>query len=164
MRAPKALLEVDEAVKCLEPQNEKLLLEELPNVQSRLDAQLDVENQWRSRREQTSPHASANPKAKANASKGGSSASTGVQSRLPAVMSMMDQKEAKAWMLPKSNLWKSRTSGCWNSVVPPYGACSRSVSNYGENEALKLVISSAWHDDCVLDGIPHKSCPNGWIA
>ena len=161
----KALLEVDEAVKCLEPQDEKLLLEELPKVQIRLDAQLDFENQWRSRREQTSPHACANPKAKANASRGGSSSSTGVQSRLPAVMSMMDQKEAKTWMPPhkEARLWKSRTSGCWNSVVPPYGACSRSVSKYGENEALKIVLSSAWHDYCLVEGIPPKSCPMGGL-
>ena len=140
-----------------------MLLEELSKLQSRLDAQLDFENQWRSRREQTSPHASANPKAKANASRGGSSASTGVQSKLPAVVSMMDQKETRKWMPPKSNLWTSRTSGCWNSVVPPYGACSRSVSKYGENKVLNLVISSAWHDYCLLDGIPPKSCPMGGL-
>ena len=164
--ATQALLESDEATKVLEPQDEELVKKEKVKLKSAVEADAEFEGQWRSKRETARSKLPGSAKAKAQKSSKGSSSSSASKtgpSVLPLSMDMMDQNKVKTYMPSTGFIWKARGAGCWNSKVPPFGACSRSISKHGENEALRLVIASAWHDYCLNEGIPFQSCPMGGL-
>ena len=78
---------------------------------------------------------------------------------LPACFSAIPQAQVKHYLPPGAFLWKSNGAGTWNARMPPMGAHSRSWNKLGEWVALKLAIVAAWHDYCVLEGIPLEQCP-----
>ena len=91
----------------------------------------------------------------------GSSKGTGQPppQRLPATFDMVDQHVVKSFMPESSCIWKSRGAGAWITKVQGFDECSKRVVNYGESEALRMVIANAWRDWCTDAGIPFSECP-----
>jgi hypothetical protein len=158
------LIEVDEAAKCLERDDEERLVKEKHKASDATHVQDTFKAAWAKKRRQIA-EARAKAKAKCKA-KGKGKAAPAVARILPASMDMMLQTEAKRWMPPppKSFIWKSRGDSAWHTCVEPFPECSRSVARHGA-EALKMVLSDAWRSWCLREGVDVGACPmRGLIA
>ena len=108
---------------------------------------------------QPKPRSQARLQATKSRSSASSKATAPTTSRLPASFEMVDQRIAKTFMPEGGLLWKSRGAGAWISKINGFHECSRSVSRYGESEALRIVIANAWKDWCRDQGVPFDQCP-----
>jgi hypothetical protein len=79
--------------------------------------------------------------------------------KLPGTLTGITQIKAKTFMPEGCPIWKSNTDSSWNIRVPPRNPVSRSWVRYGEDGALKVVITIAWSQYCTIKGIPFKDCP-----
>ena len=58
------------------------------------------------------------------------------------------------------NVWKSRSPPAWNYRLPDWpGGHSRSVQQWGETRAIKLLITQAWWEHSVIKGKPFHTMP-----
>ena len=72
---------------------------------------------------------------------------------------MMEQKVVKELLPPPPCwIWKQQTLNSWATRYGNLPQISRSITKYGETAALQIVISNAWKDYCLLNGIPEEEC------
>jgi len=71
---------------------------------------------------------------------------------------MAEQRVIKIFMPPQSCLWKSRGTQDWKAQVKDWPhEISRRCSKYGEDRAVRLVISEAWYQYLTLRGEDYGS-------
>ena len=159
--ATEVLMEVDEAAKCLEKDDEQRFVKESARCAETSEIRQAFQKDWTTKRAdlQSAQSAAKGKKGQGKGKKKGASKSSSTRT-LPDTMQMMEQSEAKQWMPTGKGicLWKSRGDGSWHSVVPPFPETSRRVGTHGA-EALKMVISQAWKNWCFKEGVPLDACP-----
>ena len=159
--AAKALMEVDEAVQCLEPNDINVVHKEQEKGEKRAASHKEFVAEWKAKRKSVKACSKNNPKktkgkAPPHSARGRASCPV---SLLPVGDLMVDQQQVKKFMPEGSFIWKSRHDGTWHTRVPPFGTCSRSIQKHTEQVALRLVISHAWKDWCDLEGVEYGECP-----
>ena len=151
------LMQVDEAAKCLTVQDEKEFNDTKKDVAATRQELQDFENEFAERRRAVRMAAAkAAPKTKA---KGKPPQAKGKPTELPKKVSEIPQAEAKLFMPDDGRLWKNNTDGAWVSRVPPLSPFSRSWAKYGEELSLRKVITNAWKQHCVVNGVALAECP-----
>ena len=156
----KALLELDEAMKCVEPADQDVLQTEQKKTVEDAATHEEFVLEWKQKRQAAKAKKSgkATSSSSAKRSKTDKSKQQPPQ-KLPPNLDSIEQKEAKLFMPEGSCLWKNRSAGAWISKVNGFAECSRTVSKYGNAKALGIVIANAWHDWCVDNGVPFAECP-----
>ena len=79
--------------------------------------------------------------------------------KLPTCMSGWSHAEAKALMPVGGHVWRTHGDMSWNARMPPFGARSASWRKWGESDALRRVISHAWRQWAELNGLTIEQCP-----
>ena len=153
-----ALKQIDEAAKVLDEKDEDVLKTQRGKDEVDVATHDEFVKEWEAKRKSTRGGSSSGVTAKGKKRKGGEGASSKPTS-LPAHVLSYEQPYLKTFMPPDSYIWKSRSSGTWNSKVPPYNGFSRSISKHTEDGAVKEVISHAWIEYCRFQGISLESCP-----
>lgn len=142
------LLEIDEASKCLQFEDEKQLVSEQRARREKLVTRETFIAEYTEK------------KRAAGASRGSSSsgAAAGKRKAKPSAklslgqdIAGMPQREAKKFLPPDAFLWQNRTDQAWCARLPPV---SRSVARHGPDMALRLVLSHVWRQHCTKQGIP----------
>ena len=149
--ATEILLNIDEAASCLEAEEEKKLRSEQQHEHEVFANLIDLHDEYRAmRREQ-----------KQSKKKSGPNKKTKIETRqLPASLEMLPQPQLKKYFPPQCSLWKSRTANSWNIRVKNWPEQkSRSCRNRTETEALRLLVTEAWWQYCVLEGEDFEDCP-----
>ena len=79
---------------------------------------------------------------------------------LPESLEMIVQKDAKVFFPSSCLLWKSRGSATWHIRMKGWlEEKSRAIKRWGETRALKLLITEAWYQWSVLEGVEFSSAP-----
>ena len=155
----KVLLEFDEAMKCVEPADADVIGTEQKQTVEDGSAHAEIVGEWQQKRQAAKAKKSSQASNKKRKPSDNSKAKAPPPPRLPANFEMVDQKLAKTFMPEGGLIWKSRGAGAWISKINGFNECSRSVSRYGESEALRIVIANAWKDWCLDQGVPFDQCP-----
>jgi hypothetical protein len=72
---------------------------------------------------------------------------------LPKELDMAEQHTVKQFMPGFSKVWKSRGTGDWKAQVEGWPSeISRRCCKYGEDRAIRLVVSEAWYQHGLLRG------------
>ena len=79
---------------------------------------------------------------------------------VPTDIDAYDTPGFKAFIPPESVLWKSRSDGGWHIQVRNWpGSVNRSVQKYGACECIRIVLSIAWGQYCLLNGLEYGDVP-----
>ena len=157
---------VDEAAKALNREDEAIFYRERANAAERRAARDSFRDGYR-RKRRTIAVAKAKAQAKAKPRARAPRAPVAPRMRLPTAVAMdtMSQAEAKVFMPPRGSLWKSRTQpGSWHTELKPLPSCNRSISAHGFGGALRIVISDAWRNYALLEGLAGSELPENLEA
>ena len=142
------LMEVDEAVSCLMPDEQQKFNEEKKHAKETKNHLLVVHEEYRQLKV---------AKYGAPAAKKAKKAKLVIPENMEA---MADQKDVKKFFPQDTKVWKSRSSSAWNIQVKGWpGEKSRSVKKWGHTKALKLLISESWYQWSVLTGKQYTDAP-----
>ena len=154
--AVNVLLQVDEAARCLMPDEEKKLRDKQDaNVRKSVRARVmqgKFKNKFKAILAKVPPPAPARKKQK----KGDTAPVT-----MPSVLDEYEHKDLKPYLPPEGLLWKSRTTNTWNIRMKKWPSpIKRKVTDKRpQTLALKLLFSEAWFQWSVLEGKDYADVP-----
>ena len=73
--------------------------------------------------------------------------------------STIPQKEAKKYIPPNTYIWRGLQRCEWCGHCRPYKRCKASWLQYGEAEALRVMIRMLWDQWLTLGGLDREYCP-----
>ena len=81
--------------------------------------------------------------------------------KLPTDMHTFEQRDGKRFMpLIRAKLWKSNGEPLsWHTEVKPMPSCNISIRSHRSAGALRIVISDAWYNWALLEGVPDDEIP-----
>lgn len=151
------LLQVDEAAKCLTKDDGEALEAEKVRLKTVAERQAAFASEFRSR-------------AVASRAHGSSSSSSArrkkvVRKPLPQNPSAFAQRDLKRLMPSNAYLWQSRSGhGAWCVRVPPFKDISRSRNAHGDFGSFQIVLTLAWKQHCLLNGLSEEDVPLEGLA
>lgn len=155
------ILEVDDAVECLDHHDHKVVDNEKKNALDRKAELEDFRKDYRQKASQV--HSSKDSAGRKRSRQGAASSSSSSNSpafpaRLPPI-STIAHGDAKRYAPPGAFVWRSLVSGAWQGHLQPYARCGRSWARYGEHEALRLVLADLWDKWLDGQGKGRSDCP-----
>jgi hypothetical protein len=164
------LLEVDEAIECLDYDDIRKMQEQKKNALKSNSSRNTYREEYRAEKKKAAPKpapAPAPPKGRGRG-RGKAKAAPIIP---PAPMLLLDMhtfahKDAKRFMPPnRAKLWKSNGEPpSWHTEVHPMPSCNRSIRKHGNGGALRMVISNAWYDWALLEGKSVDEIPMTGLA
>ena len=142
------IMEVEEAVECLHPDDHK----EFKDVEEKAATNRSDRSTFRDefRKQAGVVRARAKPKAKAKAK-----AKALPRKDFPTTLT---QAEAKAYLPAGCSVWRAISHSAWAGHCPPHPRISSSWS-LGEFEAMREVIRRLWRQHLDKEGLDNSACP-----
>ena len=144
------LLELDEGMQMLEPEDEQELRREMQQRDNReIVIKGFAQALQEERRKKLPSKATAQSTAKAGGYKGLKELPTGT----------IDQKDARKLVPPGGYIWRSNTDGRWQGHFPPMPRTSYSWAVHGHRGAAVRVLQDLWGSWCTLHGFDTTDAP-----
>lgn len=150
------LMEVDEAMQCLEKEDEERLRKEIVDSAKADERKETYRQVWTEKMKQV----------RAEAERAAAPAGRKKKPRrdepprrwLPDQIDLEDQQMLKSFMPEGGYLWKSRATSTWNARWANLPSHARSALKHGD-QAWRIVVSLAWKDWCEVHGVHVDDCP-----
>jgi hypothetical protein len=155
------ILQVDEAVQCLDKHDEKEFKREQQNASTAKELSSSFSKEYAAKHAELRARAvEAKGKKPGRKPKQASTSSSSSSSKPTTLPQQIPMEEAKLFVPPGGLIWPDRKIGAWRAQFPPFSGISRSWGHHGgEHEALKLCIIYLWSKWCEVNGVPHAECP-----
>lgn len=155
------LLQVDEAISCLDKHDEKDFKREQEQATTAKELSANLARELSARHVALrAKQAEAQGQKPAGKRAKKSSASASSSSRPTVLPQEIAQSEARLYAPPGAYIWADRRAGSWHAHLPPFRRIGRSWSTHGgEAQTLKLCLRYLWDKWCEVNGVPHSECP-----
>lgn len=163
------ILQLDEAVQCLDKAEEDDVRQEQKKVRAEQSEHKAFLTRFREKRATVVPPASKGGRAGGAAARGrgngrGGSASSSSVAALRLPEGDLQQRQVKHLLPPGCSIWRSNLQGSWQGHCPPFRRCSASWHLYGHRFAAVLVLRKLWAQhleisggvvpqDCLVEGL-----------
>ena len=79
--------------------------------------------------------------------------------RYPPLPSTIPQERARQFVPPGGHIWRGLQTSHWGGHLPPYSRCSARWKEYGEEEAMRVILRTLWRQWCEKEGKSIDACP-----
>lgn len=149
------LLQVDEAARCLDGNDQKVMKEHQDDAKTKETELSSFKGEYKAKKRAVTKACAKKP-AKGSGNRAEKKKKQVTQMPL---VSTIRHEDIKMFTPEGGYVWKANRTCEWIGRCPPDASCSRSWGRYGEAEALRLVLIHVWTQWCDQHGVPYAECP-----